>query len=144
MNFSLRGKVVPGAGLGRRLGFATANVLTPREGLPPFGVYRVEAAWEGQRGLPAVCNVGVRPTLGPSGEAWVEVHVLDFDGDLYGKELEVRFLEKIRDEKRFDSLGQLVEQIRRDAETVRAACRRGAGAGSARSGRSAEGRGGTP
>jgi len=117
---SLRGKVVPGSGLGRRLGFATANVAAPPQNLPPRGVYRAQALWEGQSRL-AVCNVGVRPTLGPSGEVWVEVHVLDFEGDLYGKELEVRFLDKIRDEKRFDSLGQLVEQIRADAAAARAA-----------------------
>jgi riboflavin kinase/FMN adenylyltransferase len=116
----LRGKVVPGAGLGRRLGFPTANVVIPAQKLPPYGVYRAEAVW-GAFCLPAVCNVGVRPTLGPSGEILVEVHVLDFDGDLYGQELEVRFLEKIRDEKRFDSLSELVDQIRKDAEAVRKA-----------------------
>jgi riboflavin kinase/FMN adenylyltransferase len=116
----LRGKVVPGAGLGRRLGFPTANVVIPPGRLPPYGVYRAEAAW-GRCCLPAVCNVGVRPTLGPSGEAWLEVHVLGFDGDLYGQELEVRLLEKIRDEKRFDSLTELMDQIRKDAEAVRKA-----------------------
>lgn len=117
----LRGKVVPGAGLGRRLGFPTANVVIPPQKLPPYGVYRVEAVW-GASCHPAVCNVGVRPTLGPSGEVWLEVHVLGFDGDLYGQELEVRFLEKIRDEKRFDSLSELVDQIRKDTEAVRNAC----------------------
>lgn len=117
----LCGRVVPGAGLGRRLGFPTANVVIPPQKLPTYGVYRVEAVWE-SAGHPAVCNVGVRPTLGPSGEVWLEVHVLDFDGDLYGKELEVRFLEKIRDEKRFDSLSELVDQIRKDTEVVRNAC----------------------
>jgi riboflavin kinase/FMN adenylyltransferase len=117
----LRGKVVAGAGLGRRLGFPTANVALPTHKLPPYGVYRVEAVWEASC-HPAVCNVGVRPTLGPSGEVCVEVHVLGFAGDLYGKELEVRFLEKIRDEKRFDSLGELIDQIRKDVEAVKNAC----------------------
>jgi riboflavin kinase/FMN adenylyltransferase len=117
----LRGKVVGGAGLGRRLGFPTANVVIPARKLPPYGVYRVEAVW-GASVHPAVCNVGVRPTLGPSGEVCVEVHVLGFAGDLYGQELEVHFLEKIRDEKRFDSLGELTAQIRRDVEAVKASC----------------------
>jgi len=116
----LCGKVVAGSGLGRRLGFPTANVAVPAQQLPPHGVYRVEAIWGGSR-RPAVCNVGVRPTLGPSGEVWVEVHVPGFDGDLYGRELEVRFLEKIRDEKRFDSMSELVDQIRKDVEAVRKA-----------------------
>ena len=142
--FTLRGTVVPGSGLGRRLGFPTANVLIPREQLPPLGVYRTAAVWKGAPLHPAVCNVGVRPTLGPSGEVWVEVHVLDFTGDLYGKELEVRFLDKIRDEQRFDSLSRLVEQIRLDAEAVRAACLREAAGGSGRRGRPASGCGGTP
>ena len=117
----LRGKVVAGLGLGRRLGFATANVAVPSEKLPARGVYAVEEVWDGSA-RPAVCSIGVRPTLGPSGPVWVEVHVLDFDGDLYGKELEVRFLRKLREEQRFDSLGQLVEQIRKDVEAARAAC----------------------
>jgi len=145
----LRGQVVPGSGLGRRLGFPTANILIPREKLPPFGVYRVEAVWAGAAAHPAVCNVGVRPTRGPSGEAWVEVHALGFDGDLYGRELEVRFLAKIRDEKRFASLSRLKEQIRKDAEMVRAACRREAGrdrsaCGSSETPRRPSGRSGAP
>ncbi len=114
----LRGEVVRGAGLGRKLGFPTANVAAPSADIPPLGVYRVEASWGGQS-RPAVCSVGVRPTLGPSGPVWVEVHILDFDGDLYGKTLDVRFREKIRDESRFDSLDKLVEQIRRDVAAVR-------------------------
>jgi riboflavin kinase/FMN adenylyltransferase len=116
----LRGTVVAGAGLGRRLGFPTANVVIPPSRLPPYGVYRVEALWDGECRL-GVCNVGVRPTLGPSGQVLVEVHILNFDGDLYGKELEVRFLEKIRDEKRFDSLSELTDQMRKDTEAVRQA-----------------------
>jgi riboflavin kinase/FMN adenylyltransferase len=115
---ALRGAVVRGAGLGRQLGFPTANVAAPSADIPPLGVYRVEAAWDGKT-RPAVCSVGVRPTLGPSGPVWVEVHILDFDGDLYGKTLEVRFLEKIRDEARFSSLDELVAQIRRDVQAVR-------------------------
>lgn len=114
----LRGEVVRGAGLGRKLGFPTANVAAAPADIPPLGVYRAEASWDGQS-RPAVCSVGVRPTLGPSGPVWVEVHILDFEGDLYGKTLDVSFLEKIRDEARFDSLDKLVEQIRRDVAAVR-------------------------
>ncbi|HAM35927.1 MAG TPA: hypothetical protein DEB40_08165 [Elusimicrobia bacterium] len=134
----LRGKVVQGTGLGRRLGFPTANVVVSRGKLPPLGVYRVKACWDDESRV-GVCNVGVRPTLGPCGAVWVEVHIPGFDGDLYGRELEVRFLEKIRDEKRFDSLGELVEQIRRD---VSAACRDRDGAATARTRPCAPGVGG--
>ena len=131
-----------GAGLGRRLGFPTANLRVARADFPPWGVYRVEASWEG-RTHAGVCSVGVRPTLGPSGEAAVEVHVLDFAGYLYGRRLEVHFFEKLRDEARFDSLGALTEQIRRDVAAVRAACRCGAAGAAGRRGRPAAGRGGT-
>ena len=114
----LRGKVVPGAGLGRRLGFPTANVVIPPGRLPPYGVYRAEAAW-GRCCLPAVCNVGVRPTLGPSGEAWLEVHVLGFDGDLYGQELEVALIAFQRPERKFGGLDALRTQITIDAAEAR-------------------------
>ncbi|MFA6004653.1 MAG: riboflavin kinase [Elusimicrobiota bacterium] len=139
----IRGPVVAGQGLGRGLGFPTANVSVPGSDLPPFGVYRADAIWDGVA-HPAVCNVGVRPTLVSAGSPWVEVHVLDFDGDLYGRVLEVRLREKLRDEKRFASRDELVEQIRRDVALVSAACRRSAGAGpESSSARSAIGRRGT-
>ncbi|MDD5657177.1 MAG: riboflavin kinase [Elusimicrobia bacterium] len=110
----LAGEVVRGAGLGRRLGFPTANVAVGSLPLPAFGVYRAQALWDGAAPRPAVCNIGVRPTLGRGAAPWIEVHVLGFDGDLYGKRLEVRCLDKIRDEKKFSSLEELAEQIRRD------------------------------
>jgi riboflavin kinase/FMN adenylyltransferase len=116
---ALRGEIVRGAGLGRKLGFPTANVAAARADIPPLGIYRVEASWDGGPARPAVCSVGVRPTLGPAGPVWVEVHILDFEGDLYGKTLEVRLLERLRDEMRFSSLDELTAQIRRDVQAVR-------------------------
>jgi riboflavin kinase/FMN adenylyltransferase len=110
----LTGEVVRGAGLGRRLGFPTANVAVGGQSLPTFGVYRARAAWDGAAPRPAVCNVGVRPPMGASGEAWIEVHVLGFDGDLYGKRIEVSLLGKIRDERKFASIAELSDQIRQD------------------------------
>ena len=115
---SVKGFVVPGLGLGRRLGFATANIHAAGKDLPPFGVYLVEVVWDG-RVHPALCNVGVRPTLGPSRAVWVEVHVPGFKGDLYGRELEVRFIRKLRDERRFGTLDELVRQIRRDCAVLK-------------------------
>ncbi len=115
---SVSGLVVPGLGLGRRLGFATANIHIPKKDLPPFGVYLAEAVWGG-KARPALCNVGVRPTLGPSNAVWVEVHVPGFKDDLYGEQMEVRFIKKLRDEKRFDTLDELVEQIRKDCAAVK-------------------------
>ncbi|MBI5210906.1 MAG: riboflavin kinase [Elusimicrobia bacterium] len=116
------GLVIRGAGLGRKLGFPTANL----HGVPadlPAGVFRVEVTGpsvDGRR--TGVCNVGVRPTLGASGRKVVEVHILDFDGELYGTELAVRFVGKIRDEARFDGLASLRAQIARDVSAARAAC----------------------
>ena len=126
--FILQGTVVPGSGLGRRWGFPTANLSPDGEKIPPLGVYHVEAVWDGHAHA-AVCNVGVRPTLDAGRQVWIEAHVLDFEGDLYGKSLRIDFLEKIRDEKRFASLEELSEQIRKDCAAVRSraaggSCRR--------------------
>lgn len=112
--YSLGGKVVPGDGLGRQLGFPTANLDVAGLALPPRGVYAAHAEVGGGRHR-AVLNIGHRPTLQqPNPPLRVEVHLLDFSGDLYGKEIEVVFVEKLRDEKKFGSLAELREQIARD------------------------------
>ncbi|MGA4643046.1 bifunctional riboflavin kinase/FAD synthetase [Limisphaera sp. 4302-co] len=117
--WALAGRVVAGDGLGRRLGFPTANLDVQGLVLPPRGVYSGRCAVEG-RVYRAALNVGWRPTVaGENPVLRVEVHLLDFDGDLYGRELEVAVLEKLRDEQRFESLEALRRQIRADLERIR-------------------------
>jgi riboflavin kinase/FMN adenylyltransferase len=110
--FVVAGEVVPGDGRGRSIGFPTANVAPENETLPRRGVYVTETLALAAR-WPSVTNVGVRPTVG--GEATVvEAHLLDFDDDLYGERVEVRFLARLRDERKFSDLGELADQIARD------------------------------
>ncbi|HVA66757.1 MAG TPA: riboflavin kinase [Elusimicrobiota bacterium] len=118
MDFVVAGTVVRGQGLGRQMGFPTANV-DPEDGgrLPPRGVYRVEVSWNNERRI-AACNVGTRPTLGEGGKTLVEVHIPGFSGDLYGVRIEVRFLGKIREEMKFDSLEGLRVQIAEDVASL--------------------------
>lgn len=112
------GVVVEGDRMGRRLGFPTANLAVhPLKVLPP-GVYAVEA--EGAFGrYKGVANVGTRPTLGRE-ERRLEVHLLGFAGELYGEEVRVRFLKRLREERRFPSLEALKAQIAQDVEAARA------------------------
>lgn len=118
--FDLEGPVVAGQSRGRTLGFPTANVQTANELLPATGVYAVRVRLAGEHSWrPAVANIGVKPTFGGS-ELSVEIHLLDFQGDLYGRELRVQFLERLRAEQRFGSVAELVEQIRRDTQAARA------------------------
>jgi riboflavin kinase/FMN adenylyltransferase len=123
--YSLAGSVVPGDKLGRRLGFPTANIDATGLVLPPTGVYAVRIAGR-SRSWRGVLNLGYRPTVqSATPELRVEVHLFDFvDGDLYGEELELKFIEKIRDEQKFSSLEALKEQIVRDIETAKARFRK--------------------
>lgn len=113
------GVVVPGDARGRTIGFPTANVETDAELLPAIGVYAVRARIDRGPWRPAVANLGVRPTFGGDGPFLVEVHVLDFSGDIYGREVEVAFVERIRGERRFDGVDALVAQIRQDVQDAR-------------------------
>jgi riboflavin kinase/FMN adenylyltransferase len=112
--FQLEGTVVEGDARGRSLGMPTANVL-PREGVvvPAAGVYAGTAL-----GHPAAISIGVRPTFERHGKLLVEAYLLDFEGDLYDRALRLAFLERIRDEERFESADELVEQMQRDVERV--------------------------
>jgi riboflavin kinase/FMN adenylyltransferase len=116
--FQLRGEVVEGDKRGRTLGFPTAN-LVPDEALvcPGHGVYVARAD-----GACAAVNVGVRPTFGTGRAVLVEAYLLDRDVDLYGQVLRVEFLNRLRGERRFDSVEALVEQMRRDVERTRELC----------------------
>lgn len=112
--WALAGTVVRGDGLGRELGFPTANLEVTGLALPPGGVYAAHALVDG-RTHRAVVNIGTRPTLkNPAPQLRVESHLLDFAGDLYGQELEMVFEEKLREEKKFASLEELKAQIARD------------------------------
>jgi riboflavin kinase/FMN adenylyltransferase len=130
----LSGRVTEGDRLGRQLGFPTANVpLDPMILPPPLGVYaaRAEVAAPdssgrsggelgGEAGYQAVVNIGTRPTVAPEQrDLTLEAHLLDFDGDLYGKEIRVSILRHIRNERRFESLEALKAQVNRDIETVK-------------------------
>ena len=116
--FELRGEVVHGDHRGRALGFPTANIV-PDESLvcPGHGVYAARAD-----GICAAVSVGVRPTFGTGRAVLVEAYLLDRDVDLYGQRLGVQFVERLRGERRFDSVDALVEQMHRDVERTRELC----------------------
>lgn len=117
--YSLAGVVVKGDQFGRKLGFPTANIEVQGLVLPPDGVYAVHARL-GDKLYRAVLNIGVRPTISTTTSGpRVEAHVLDFDGSVYGEELEVAFVGKLRDEKKFGSPDALRQQIVQDIERAR-------------------------
>jgi len=113
------GEVVAGDGRGRSIGFPTANVVPQTPVLPPTGVYAAQVLVSGET-WPAVANLGQRPTFTDDRDATLEVHLLDFDGDLYGQVLEVCFLARLRDEQRFSGAEALREQIHDDIGRARA------------------------
>ena len=117
--FSITGRVLHGQKLGRQLGSPTANVQLKRLRAPLNGVYRVSMELEGriQKG---VANIGTRPTVEGDGRPHLEVHLFDFDGDLYGRRVTVVFHEKLRDEQRFESLEALKLAIQADVAAARA------------------------
>lgn len=115
---TIRGTVVPGDQRGRTIGFPTANLETDSELLPSNGVYAVFACVDGGDPLPAVANLGTRPTFDGRRHS-VEVHVLDGRYDLYGHELTVSFVSRIRDEQRFADVDALVARIRKDVAEAR-------------------------
>jgi riboflavin kinase/FMN adenylyltransferase len=116
--YEIEGRVVPGHSRGRDLGFPTANLLTTSEILPP-GVFLTLAS-VGRRSYPSLTNIGVRPTFGDNPPG-VETHLLDFKGDLYGRIVRLRFVGKIRAERRFATPAALVRQVSKDLRSARAA-----------------------
>jgi len=118
--YAVLGEVVRGAHRGTELGFPTLNLDSENEILPRNGVYVVDIRLAGEAGArPGVANVGVRPTIGEDERALVEAHLFDFDRSCYGEEVEVRFLRRIRAERRFPSLTALRRQIGVDVEAAR-------------------------
>jgi riboflavin kinase / FMN adenylyltransferase len=116
--WSMRGRVMPGKGLGRDLGFPTANLPLERRRAPVAGIFAVRVHGVAGAALPGVASLGTRPTVAGV-EALLEAHVFDFCGDLYGREIEVEFVAKLRDEICFMTLEALTAQVRRDVADAR-------------------------
>ncbi|MCL1094588.1 bifunctional riboflavin kinase/FAD synthetase [Shewanella kaireitica] len=117
--YILSGKVAHGQKIGRTIGFPTANIALKRKVTPVRGVFAVKLYWDNSDIYEGVANVGFRPTV--NGQVCqLEVHLFDFDGDLYGKTVEVELVAKIRDEQPFGSLDALKKQIKNDADRAKA------------------------
>ncbi len=117
--YSISGRVVHGEKLGRKLGFATANVRMRHNRPPLLGIYAVRTHGIGDHALDGVASLGIRPTVSDSGRAVLEVHLFDFSGSLYGRHLRVEFLHKIRDEEKYSDLETLRLQIARDCDSAK-------------------------
>jgi riboflavin kinase/FMN adenylyltransferase len=117
--YGISGRVVHGDKLGRELGFATANVQLRHNRPPLTGIYAVNVCGLGDKSRPGVASLGVRPTINAAGKATLEVYLLDFDADIYGRHVRVDFLQKIRDEEKYPDLETLKAQIARDVEAAR-------------------------
>ncbi len=117
-NYFIRGTVIDGKKIGRQIGFPTANLqIDNLKILPSDGVYEVEVLAEGVK-YRGVLNIGIRPTISATNRT-VEVHIIDFAGDLYGKEIELKFVDFLRHEQKFSSLEDLKEQIIKDFNKVK-------------------------
>jgi len=115
-DYTILGTVVHGDDLGKKIGFPTANLSAHSEQFPPNGVYFAEAKLDDVV-FPGVVNLGYRPTMSSgSSNRTLEVYLLNFDRDIYGKDLELRFLRYLRPEKKFENVDALVEQIERDVQ----------------------------
>lgn len=121
-DYTILGTVRSGAKLGRQLGFPTANLSAHSEQFPPNGVYFVEA-WLGGVLHHGLVNVGYRPTIASEKpQRSLELHLLDFDRDVYGEDIEVRFVQLLRTEQKFDDLDALARQIAADVQQARQLC----------------------
>ncbi|MDH5215945.1 MAG: bifunctional riboflavin kinase/FAD synthetase [Gammaproteobacteria bacterium] len=117
--YSMSGKVIKGERVGRKLGFPTANVNLRRRQSPVMGIFAARVHGLGGQALDAVASVGTRPTFDGT-KPILEVHIFDFDRDIYGKYIHVEFVERLRDERRFSNAEALVEQMHRDSQQARA------------------------
>jgi len=116
--FAIGGHVVRGQQLGRQLGYPTANIRLGRRTSPVGGIFAVRVHGVRAAPLPGVASLGVRPTV-HGVEPLLEAHLFDFDGDLYGRRIDVEFVQKLRDEEKFHDLDAMVRQIDRDAAEAR-------------------------
>ena len=119
-NYSMSGEIIHGAERGRRIGFPTANVNYPKQKvIPTNGIY-ASWAWLGEERFMAATNIGFNPTFTPERQTpSLEAYFLDFDRDIYGQEVKVEFISRIRDELKFDSVDALIEKIREDVDKTR-------------------------
>lgn len=118
--YSISGRVVRGDGIGRKLGFPTANVQMKHNRPPLTGIFAVELHGAGGQALRGAASLGVRPTVTQKGVPVLEVNAFDYDGDLYGRHVRVDFLHKLRDEEKYADLATLTRQIALDVEHARA------------------------
>ncbi|MGC1456886.1 MAG: bifunctional riboflavin kinase/FAD synthetase [Steroidobacteraceae bacterium] len=118
--YTMTGRVVRGEQLGRKLGYPTANLRFPHRRLPVAGIFAVRVRVHGaaDTGLRGVASIGTRPTVGGT-EPWLEVHIFDFDGDLYGREIAVQCVQYLRPELKFESVEAMVAQIDKDSVQAR-------------------------
>ena len=117
-HYEIEGAVVKGQQRGREIGVPTANVCAENELVPPHGVYVTTASLDGVA-YPSITNIGTRPTFESGEETVVEAHLLDFDKDLYGARLRLGFVQRLRDEKKFEDVGALRTQIEADRAQAR-------------------------
>ena len=117
--YSFVGKVMNGFKIGRKIGFPTANLYCQDQEkmIPPFGVYAVRV-YRKNHVYKGMMNIGTRPTLDNGYHTSMEVHIIDFDEDIYNENIKVEFIQKIRDEVKFNGLDELVEQLRKDKQFV--------------------------
>ena len=116
--YFIDGMVVRGDGRGRTIGFPTANLCTDNELVPPHGVYATTVIVDGIV-RPSITNIGTRPTVDQTGKTTIETHVFDFDRDLYGTTIRVAFIQRLRDERAFESVDALKSQIAADCGRAR-------------------------
>jgi riboflavin kinase/FMN adenylyltransferase len=116
----IEGKVEYGNQLGRTLGYPTANIHLPQRVSPLRGIFAVRVGLgEGECSWPGVASLGVRPTVNQVSQPLLEVHLFDFEGDLYGQRMGVEFVAKLRDEQKFDGLEPLKAQMAQDSRLAR-------------------------
>ncbi len=122
--YSVSGRVVDGLKLGRELGFPTANIRLKQRHLPLAGIFVVEASWCNNSGhtrrVRGVASLGVRPTVLKDAQPLLEVHLFDFDEQIYGQHLRIDFLQKLRDEEKFPDIETLITQIAHDIDCAKA------------------------
>lgn len=119
-NFFLKGRVIKGVGRGKQIGFPTANIDVDKKRLiPEYGVYATICSFRGCH-YKSITNIGKNPTFDDVNGIHIETNIFDFEGDIYGEEIQVSFLRKLRGEKKFSSVNELIEQIKLDVEQRKA------------------------
>jgi riboflavin kinase/FMN adenylyltransferase len=118
-HYFIDGAVRRGAGRGREIGVATANLQTVNELVPPSGVYATTVTLDDEVVRPAITNIGLRPTFGDVASAVIETHIFDFDRDLYERKLRLAFVQRLRDERAFPDVDALRAQIDADCRSAR-------------------------